>query len=130
MSKESSQGRRRAAVIAIWTVTVLLALEFVLAGGGKFSTGGGWQREFIRWGLPAWFVPVVGAIEVGSALLILIPRFAALGAASLAVTMLGATATHAIHSEWNRVVTTLILCILSLIVLRRRGVDLRLPGRA
>jgi len=131
MSGTSTRGRGRAAAVAIWTITVFLALEFVLAGGGKFfpGPGGTWRREFIGWGLPAWSVPIVGAVEVGGALLLLIPRFAAVGGAVLATTMVGAAGTHALHGEWNRFVFTLILCVLSLIVARARGANLRLSGR-
>ena len=127
MGTTSYQRRGRAAMVAIWVVTILLALEFVLAGGGKFVGRPAeiWRREFLSWGLPAWSVFAVGAVEVGSALLLLVPRFAALGGALLAVTMVGATGVHALHSEWSRTVLTLILCALSLIVVRARGPGLR-----
>jgi uncharacterized membrane protein YphA (DoxX/SURF4 family) len=123
--------RRRAAAVAVWTITVLLALEFVLAGGGKFFPGPGsvWRREFTGWGLPGWSVPIVGAIEVGAAVLLLIPRVAAMGGVSLAITMAGAATIHAVHGEWRRFVLTSILCVLSSIVARARGAGLRVRGR-
>jgi hypothetical protein len=61
--------------------------------------------------------------------LLLVPRFATIGGVLLAATMVGASATHALHGEWSRGVFTLILVVLSAIVARGRGAELRLPGR-
>lgn len=126
-----SRRRSTAATVALWTLTILLALEFFLAGGGKFAPGGaGWPANFVRWGLPHWLLPVVGLVEMGSALLLLIPRLATLGAAGLGVVMIGAMGTHATHGEGRRVVFCAILFALSALVAWMRRAEFRRPGRA
>ena len=42
-------------------------------------------RHFVTWGYPDWFRLVVGAIEVTSAVLLLVPRLAFFGAMGIAV---------------------------------------------
>jgi uncharacterized membrane protein YphA (DoxX/SURF4 family) len=126
-----SRRRSTAATAALWTLTILLALEFFLAGGGKFAGGGaGWSANFARWGLPHWLPPVVGLVEVGSALLLLIPRLAMLGALGLGVVMVGAMGTHVTHGEGGRVVFCAILLVLSALVAWMRHAEFRRPGRA
>jgi putative oxidoreductase len=127
MTGNFSSRRGRGASMALWTITVFLALEFLAAGCNKFAHGGaGWQTSFANWGLPLWLVPVAGVMEVGGALLILIPRLAVLGGYMLVAVMLGATGTHVVHGEWPRVVFTAILCTLAFVVARLRGSEFRL----
>src|SRR5207302_158503 len=97
---------------------VLVTLEFIGAGIGKFGDGtakfgAGWFKEWAGWGLPLWSLPVVGTIELGGAFLLLVPRFALAGAAMLIVTMIGAMTVHAAHGEWSRIVLNVILCALA-----------------
>jgi putative oxidoreductase len=104
----SSLTRTRAVVV--WILSILTALLLVAAGLPKILGQGGWVARFERWGYPAGFVLVIGVVEVVGALMLLIPRVAALGAAILAVVMLGATATHLLHGETPRIAVTLVLC--------------------
>lgn len=133
MANPENVLRRRssAAAATLWVLTILLALEFILAGGGKFAGGGaGWSANFVRWGLPHWLLPVVGLVELGSALLLLIPRLAMFGALGLSGVMVGAIGTHATHGEWGRVVFCAILLALSALVAWMRRAELRRPERA
>ena len=126
-----SRRRSTTATAALWILTILLALEFFLAGSGKFAAGkAGWSANFLRWGLPLWLLPVVGVVEVGSALLLLIPRLATLGAVGLGVVMVGAMGAHATHGEGRRVVFCAILLALSAVVAWMRRAEFRRPGRA
>ena len=56
------------------------------------------KEEFLAYGLPEWSVPVIGAMKIICALMILIglvkPSFTAIGAASLGVFMLAAVLFH------------------------------------
>lgn len=85
------------ATIGTWILTALLAFAFLGAGGMKLSADPTMVKNFASFGFPAWFLTLTGLIEVGAALLILIPRTAFYGAALLLVpTMVGAVLTHAV----------------------------------
>ena len=103
--------------IGLWFLQILFALVFVMAGFPKLTGGAGWVSRFENWGYPDHFVLVIGAAEVVFALALLVPRLAGYGAAGLAVVMLGAFATHVIHSETTQVPFTggffLVTCLLA-----------------
>jgi putative oxidoreductase len=90
---ESTQ-RSRLVLGILWTLQVGSAAMFLFAGGLKLAGVPLMVQEFGVIGLGQWFRYVTGTIEVVSAVLLLIPSVAAYGAAALAVTMVGAIATH------------------------------------
>ena len=90
-------ARRTTMAIALWTATVLLAVFFTMMGLRKLLGLGGWAGRFANWGYPPSFVIIVGIAELAGAVMMLIPRLATIGGALLAVTMLGAAATHLFH---------------------------------
>jgi putative oxidoreductase len=108
----------KASRIAIWVVSVLLAFVFLMAGIPKLLGVEAHVRHFARWGYPDWFRVVVGAVETASAILLLIPRFASLGAVGIATIMAGATYTHVIRvpEEASRAPFTLSLLALAALV--------------
>ena len=81
--------------VAVWLLTVLLVLMFANAGIRKFPESGGWTRMFRHAGFPDWFRILIGVIEVAAAALLLLPRTAAYGAATVIVVMIGALGTVA-----------------------------------
>ena len=109
-----SDGRRVS--IALWTISVLLALFFVAMGLPKVLGLGGWAGRFAAWGYPRWFVVLVGVGEIGGAVMLLVPRLARPGAAGLSGIMLGAVATHLRYGESARVIVSLILLTLLIVV--------------
>lgn len=78
---------------------VALAVVFVMFGAGKFIDPAKWIDKFSAWGIPAWFVPVSGALEIAGGVGLLIPVVRALAGVGLALFMIGAVATHVIHAE-------------------------------
>jgi uncharacterized membrane protein YphA (DoxX/SURF4 family) len=78
----------------LWALQILSAAMFLFAGGLKLAGVPLMVQEFGAIGLGQWFRYVTGAIEVASAVLLLIPSLAAYGAAALFVTMIGAIVTH------------------------------------
>lgn len=104
--------------LAVWVLSVLLAFVFLMAGAPKLLGVQGHVRAFARWGYPDWFRLVVGAVEVVSAVLLLIPRLAFLGAVGIAVIMAGATYTHVVRvpEEASRAPFTLTLLALAALV--------------
>lgn len=86
--------RSRVAVGVLWTLQIISAAMFLLAGVSKLGGAPMMVQMFDVIGLGQWFRYLTGTIEVVSAVLLLIPSVAAYGAAALAVTMVGAILTH------------------------------------
>ena len=80
--------------IVIWIVQILAAATFLLAGGSKLAGVEPMVAMFDKIGLGQWFRYLTGGLEVTGAILLLIPATGTLGGALLAVTMVGAIATH------------------------------------
>ena len=78
---------------------VVLVLVFGSAGLFKLVNAAAFEEQFAHLGLPAWWVPVTGMVElIGAALIALfkgLPR--RFGAALLAATMAVATGLHLFH---------------------------------
>src|SRR5262245_34212641 len=102
----------------VWLATILLAFVFLMAGVPKLAGSEAHIRHFVTWGYPDWFRLVVGAIEATSAILLLVPRLAFVGALGIAVIMTGATYTHVVRvpEEAGRAPFTLTLLALALLV--------------
>jgi putative oxidoreductase len=118
---------------ALWLATLALAAVFFWTGARKVLGLGGWVAGFIQWGYPAWFRVLIGAVEVSSAALLLVPRLAALGALGIAVIMVGALVTLVRHDA--RSVATPLACLCMALVIgwaRRRefAATLRLTREA
>ena len=113
MTRAATAGR-----VAIWVLSVLLTFVFLMAGVPKLAGAQAHVQHFATWGYPDWFRLVVGAVEVGSAVLLLIPRVAFFGAAGIAVIMAGATYTHLVRvpEEASRAPLTLSLLALAVVV--------------
>jgi uncharacterized membrane protein YphA (DoxX/SURF4 family) len=105
-------------IAGVWVASGLLAAVFLLTGVPKLLGAEGWHRHFSAWGYPDWVCPVVGTVEVVSALLLLIPSLAPLGALGIVVVMTGATYTHLFRAanEAPRAVFTLGLLSVAAIV--------------
>jgi putative oxidoreductase len=80
--------------LTIWGVQILTALAFLAAGGSKLSGAPAMVDMFEKIGFGQWFRYVTGSLEVAGALLLLLPRTAAIGGWLLAAVMIGAVGTH------------------------------------
>lgn len=104
-------------VAVLGIVSALLGVGFAVIGVAKFSPP--WPDMFAGWGFPAPLAYVIGVIEVGAGLMLLIPRTAIPGATALSIVMIGATLTHIAHGERNWSFTLIILAVLSGIAVQR-----------
>lgn len=77
-----------------WAFQILAATQFFLTGLDKLSDAPVMVQLFAAVGFGQWFRYVTGIIEVVGAVLLLVPRVAAIGAALLALTMIGALVAH------------------------------------
>jgi putative oxidoreductase len=88
------QQRSRTWTAFLWVLQIASAAMFLMAGSMKLAGAPPMVQMFGVIGLGQWFRYLTGGIEVVAAVLLLIPSVAAYGAAALAVTMVGAIATH------------------------------------
>lgn len=111
--------------VLVWVLSIGLAFIFLAAGVPKLAGTEGHIRHFAAWGYPDWFRLVVGTIETVSAISLLIPRVAWLGAVGLMMIMAGATYTHVIRvpAEAGRAPFTLgLLAAAAIVAIARRPV--------
>ncbi|MFA5944332.1 MAG: DoxX family protein [Candidatus Thermoplasmatota archaeon] len=104
----------KARTITLWSLSVLLALMFLLSGSGKLrnaETAGGitFDEQFEEWGLPAWARFPVGLAEVAGAIGLLIPRARFYAATGLILVMGGAVLTHLRIAEYGIAIVPLAL---------------------
>lgn len=92
---------------------IVLSLIFFISGGAKLAGLAFEIAAFEKWGYPLWFMYFTGAIEVAGGVGLLLPRLSALAGACLALMMIGAVATHVIHSEWGMMVVAGIILALA-----------------
>jgi len=80
--------------IVLWTLQILAAAAFFLAGGSKLAGVAPMVEMFDKIGIGQWFRYLTGGLEVTGAILLLIPATVVLGGVLLVMTMVGAIATH------------------------------------
>jgi putative oxidoreductase len=121
--------RSKRKTIALWVLSGLLAALYLMAGGSKLAGVERHIQGFEHWGYPQWFRLVVGAAEVISAVLLLIPRAAFFGAGALVLMMAGAIYTHLLRAtgEGAMAIPPLVLLgLAALVAYARRPEALRL----
>lgn len=97
--------------IAVWACAIFLAIAFVSIGLSKLEgrAAGRWAERFAQWGYPAGTQYVVGVCEILGGLGVLIPKWRRAAGLTLAVLMIGALGTHAVHGEFPRLIPPIIL---------------------
>ena len=124
MSSTERGTGRKVAIGLVWFLTVVEFLGMGLAGMSKFQ-GEVWPTMFEGWGYPASFALVIGATELGSALLLLAPKLASYSAALLIAVMLGALWTVMSPSNQTELgpgIVALNIAALTIILLARWNV--------
>lgn len=117
-------------VVLLWILTAFLTLIFLTAGGTKLAGLPVQADNFARWGYPGWFMYVVGVVEAGGAIALLIPRVAGFAALLLCGTMVGAALTHLLHGEMTAApVPLVLLALVALVGYARREPALALLAR-
>jgi putative oxidoreductase len=87
--------------IAVWVLSVLCALMFLAIGGMSLVNYNGQATEgFAHFGYPDWFRVLIAVLYLAGGLLLLLPRFAWMGSATLAVIMIGAVVSHLKEKEY------------------------------
>jgi len=104
---------------AIWTVTILLAMVFVLVGSSKLAGPSAlrWGERLAHWGYPVASRYVIGALEILAGVGLLIPKLRRSAAATLVAMMIGAMCTHLVNAEYARLIPPLVLAALALVLM-------------
>lgn len=112
-----------------WIIRLAVAIIFVMIGVDKFDSHPNreWVRIFARIGLGQWFRVATGLIEVAGGALLILPITKRLGAAVLAITMVGACVAHitVLHDPVTCIVPTVLGGIAVVVGLDEPGYDMR-----
>ena len=106
----------------VWGVRILLALAFGAAGLSKLAGVPQMVQVFEAIGFGQWFRYVTGVVEVGGALLLLVPATGFFGGLLLAVTMVFAVATHLVLIGGNPVSAVVLTGLSAFVAWRLRPV--------
>ena len=93
-TNSNSQSASKGKNISLLTLQILTAAAFLMAGLAKLTGQPMMVETFEKIGVGQSFRFVTGGIEVVSAVLLLIPSLASVGAGLLLCTMIGAVVTH------------------------------------
>jgi len=110
----------RGKTIATWVLSGLLTALYVLAGAPKILGLGDAVEGFAKFGYPAWFRILIGLVEVGGGLALLVPPLAFYAAGLLGVVMIGAAYTHVTNSVPGVYVPIVCLALLAVVASLRR----------
>ncbi len=115
--------------IGIWALTVPVALVFVMIGTAKLRGSAPWPNYFDAWGYAAWFRTLIGVLQLGSGLLLVVPKLAAYGAGIGVVVMTGAVFTELTNEiGFGPRTPTIYLAVLIALLMIRRSRRMRLPS--
>ncbi|HZW50520.1 MAG TPA: DoxX family protein, partial [Rudaea sp.] len=100
---------------ATWVLSIVLAIVFLATGIAKLTGASTFyiQAATMR-GFPVWIRIVVGLVEIGGAIALLVPQAAVFGAVTLAILMFPAAATQHMSGQggfWIPVIVFIMLCV-------------------
>lgn len=108
--------------VALWFFQIAGAAVFVGFGAAKLLGTDMMVAVFETVGMGQWFRYVIGMLEVGGALLLIIPRAAGLGGLILATVMVGAVAAHLLVLGGSPAAPIVLLSVTATIAWWRRGI--------
>jgi len=113
-------ARAHAVTEMVWAFQILAAAQFFVAGLDKLGDAPPMVQLFAAVGFGQWFRYFTGAVEIVSAVLLLMPSRAALGAALLTATMIGALIAHATVLPFSPAKAIILLVMVSVVFFVRR----------
>lgn len=120
MSTTDVQRPPRWKPAALWTLKGLLAAAFLSAGGAKILGVPMMVENFQQIGLGQWFRYLTGVLEIVGAIMVLMPRVAAIGGLLLSCIMVGAIATHLLLMGGSAVPAIVLLVLSAIVVFAHR----------
>lgn len=100
----------------LWRVSLRLAgglvgILFIAAGLMKIVGAPPALEQFARAGYPDWLRLILGVVEMGGGMVLLLPRFASLGAGVLGLSLAGAVVTDLASGNREQAVLPFVLLI-------------------
>jgi putative oxidoreductase len=80
--------------VALWVLQIAVAAMFVAAAVSKLAGAPMVVQEFDALGFGQWFRYLTAVLEIGGAVLLIVPALAHIGALVLAIVMVGAILAH------------------------------------
>ena len=114
--------------VVLWVLQIGAAGMFLMVGFLKLSGNPQLVGLFEAIGLGQWFRYLTGTLEVGGAILLLIPRASGLAALMLAAVMIGAVITHIFIVGGSPQMAIILLIVTGIIAWGRRQRTLNLLG--
>lgn len=103
-------------------LVTILAILFAVAGVVNLARPGAVKRDFARWGYPAWFQLLCGALELLSAALLFVQQTRVLGLTLAGAIMIGAIFTLVRNREpFRHLAPALIFSALIVVTVAVRG---------
>lgn len=96
---------------------VVLAGVFVMAGFNKVSGAEMMVQTFEGFSYPTWTMYLIGAVELLSAVGLLIPRTRILASGVLTFILIGAVGSHLIYGQYTAVPFPAVLLVANIVVL-------------
>ena len=115
--------------VVLWLLQIGAAGMFLMVGFLKLSGNPQLVGLFEAIGLGQWFRYLTGTLEVGGAILLLIPRTSGLGALILVGVMAGAVVTHLFIVGGSPLMALILLVITGIVAFGRRRRTMNLLGR-
>src|SRR6201988_4700975 len=106
--------------IVLWVLQLGAAGMFLMVGFLKLSVNPQMVGLFDAIGIGQWFRYLTGSLEVGGAILLLIPRTSGLAALMLAGVMVGAVITHVFIVGGSPLMAIILLVVTGVVAWRRR----------
>ena len=106
--------------VVMWVLQIAAAGMFLMVGFLKLSGDPQLVGLFKAIGLGQWFRYLTGSLEVGGAILLLIPRTSGLAALMLAAVMIGAVMTHVFIVGGSPLMAIILLVVTGVVAWQRR----------
>lgn len=110
-------AQNKASNVAMWVLTVIAGVGFILSGLSKISGSEEMATNFAGWGYPVWFMYLVGACELAGGICLFFSRTAILAASAMMIIMIGAIGTHFLNDQAALTVPAFVMGVLLIFIL-------------
>src|ERR1700688_1558444 len=128
MSSQLPAASGKGRLITLWTLSVVTALAFIVAGGSKLAGAPAMVEIFDKVGVGQWFRYFTGLVELTAGIGLLVSRYAFYAALALAVVMIGATIAQLTVLSGSAAAPVALLVLNGAIAYLRKPVQLPVAG--
>ena len=110
--------------VALWVLQIAVAAMFVAAAVTKLAGASMMVQEFDALGFGQWFRYFTAVLEIGGAVLLIVPVLAGIGGLVLAIVMVGAIVAHLLVLGGSAL-PAIVLLVATLTIAWQRGAQRR-----